>query len=180
MKTGQGNRSDQPVRTLVVGPLEPYADGWRRELAARGYAPHSITGHAQLMAHLSGWLAATSRGVDALTDELVEEYLRARRAAGYQNRTTARGVAPLLGYLRELRVVPEPVAPLPATPLEVLIVEFGDYLTNERGLVAASVHHHRRFARLFLTELGVSAEAELADVSAAAVTSFAVWPGAAA
>jgi integrase/recombinase XerD len=175
METGQGSRSGrQPMRTVVVGPLAPYAQGWRQELAARGYAPHSITAHAQLVAHLSGWLAATGVSVDAVTDEVIEEYLRARRAAGYQSRTTARGLAPLVGYLRDLQVVPRPVVPAPATPMEALIAEFGDYLTDERGLVPASVHHHRRFARLFLTELGVSTEAELAGVTAAAVTSFAV------
>jgi integrase/recombinase XerD len=175
METGQGSRSGhQPMRTLVVGPLASYADGWRRELAGRGYASHSITAHAQLMAHLSGWLAATGRGVDALTDAVVEEYVRARRAAGYQSRTTVRGVAPLVGYLRDLQVAPQPVASLPATPIEALLAEFCDYLTNERGLVPATVHHHRRFARLFLTELGTTAEAQLASLGAAAVTCFAV------
>jgi integrase/recombinase XerD len=175
MEAGHEGRSGlQPMRTVVVGPLAPHAQSWRRELATRGYAPHSITAHAQLMAHLSGWLAATGRGVEALTDELVEEYLRARRAAGYQSRTTTRGLAPLVGYLRDLQVVPRPVVPLPATPMESLIVEFSDYLTNERSLVPVSVHHHRRFARLFLTELGVTAEAQLAGVTASAITSFAV------
>jgi integrase/recombinase XerD len=177
METDQGSRpGHQPlhIRTLVVGPLAPYADGWRRELAERGYAPHSITAHAQLMAHLSGWLVAAGRSIEALTDESVEEYLRARRAAGYQNRITARGIAPLVGYLRDLQVIVQRADPLPVTPVEALIAEFGEYLTNERGLVPATVHHHRRFARLFLAELGVTTEAEMAVVDVAAITSFAV------
>lgn len=164
----------RPVRTLVIGPLAPHADGWRRELAGRGFAPHSITAHAQLMAHLSGWLAAAGHSVDTVTDAVIEDYLRARRAAGYRSRTTARALAPLLGYLRGLQAVPHRVVPQPATPIEALVAEFGDYLANERGLVPATVHHHRRFAHLFLTELGVTAEAELAGVTAASVTSFAV------
>jgi site-specific recombinase XerD len=162
------------ARTVVTGPLAPYAAGWRAELAARGFAPHSITAHAQLTAHLSGWLADTNQGLDALSDEVVEEYLRARGAAGYRSRTTVRAMAPLLGYLRGLRIVPQSVAPLPVTPIEVLIAEFGDYLANERGLVPATVHHHRRFARLFLTEVGVSGELGLAGLTAATVTSFTV------
>jgi site-specific recombinase XerD len=157
-----------------MGPLAPYAAGWRAELAARGFAPHSITAHAQLMAHLSRWLVGTIHSLDGLSDEVVDEYLEARRAAGYRNRTSMRAMAPLLGYLRGLRVIPAPVAPLPATPIDALISEFGDYLTNERGLVPATVHHHRRFARLVLAELGASSEAELAGVTAARVTSFTV------
>ncbi len=126
------------------------------------------------MAHLSGWLAAAGRGADALTDEVIGEYARDRRAVGYQNRTTARAMAPLLGYLRGLRAAPPPVASLPATPAEALVTEFGDYLASEQGLAAGTVHHHRRFACLFLTELGITGEAELAGLTAARVTSFAV------
>jgi len=175
MDTGlMGPRRDEPARTVVTGPLAPYARGWRAELAARGYAPHSITAHAQLMAHLSGWLAATGRGVEALTGEVVREYALARREAGYQNRTTERAVAPLLEYLRGLRAAPPPAVPVPSTPAEVVAGEFCDYLASERGLTAGTVHHHRRFALLFLTELGISGEADLAGLTAAAVTSFAV------
>lgn len=129
----------EPARTVVTGPLAPYARGWRAELAARGYAPHSITAHAQLMAHLSGWLAAAGYGVDALTDEVVQKYCVARRTAGYQNRTTARAVAPLLGYLRGLRVALPPVEPVPATSAEMVISDFCDYLASEQGLAAGTV-----------------------------------------
>jgi hypothetical protein len=61
-----------------------------------------------------------------------------------------------------------------ATPVEALVSEFCDYLANERGLVAETVHHHRRFACLFLAELGIAGKADLAGLTVAAVTSFAV------
>ena len=67
-----GPCGDVLARTVVTGPLAPYAAGWRAELAARGFAPHSITAHAQLMAQMSGWRAATGRSGDALTDEVIE------------------------------------------------------------------------------------------------------------
>ena len=61
MDTGlMGPRRGEPARTVVTGPLAPYAHGWRAELAARGYAPHSVTAHAQLMAHLSGWMMSAA------------------------------------------------------------------------------------------------------------------------
>ena len=83
-------------------------------------------------------------------------------------------MAPLLEYLRGLRAAPPFAAPVPATPAEVVVSEFCDYLSSERGLAAGTVHHHRRFACLFLTELGITGEADLAGLTAAAVTSFAV------
>ena len=142
----------------MTGPLahRMYAHGWRAELAARGYAPHSVTAHAQLMAHLSGWLAATGRGVDALTGEVVRQYARARRAAGYQNRTTERAVAPLLGYLRGLRAAPPLAAPVPATPAEVVVGESVTTSPANRAWQPGRGITTGVFARLFLTELGIS------------------------
>src|SRR5258708_7779961 len=175
MDTGpMGPRRGEPARTVVTGPLAPYARGWRAELAARGYAPDSMTALAKLVSQVSGWLAATGGGEDALTGEVVREYALARRAAGYQNRTTERAVAPLLGYLRGLRAAPPLAAPVPSTPAEVVVGEFCDYLASEQGLAAGTVHHHRRFAWLFLTELGLSGEADLAGLTAAADPSLAV------
>jgi len=126
------------------------------------------------MAHLGEWLVATNRDGAALTDEVIEEYLRVRRVAGYRNHTTTRALAPLVAYLRVLRVVPGPADAPPATPMEALIAEFGDYLANERGLAPGSVYHHRRFARVFLTELGLTEAAGLDGLTAADVTSFGV------
>jgi integrase/recombinase XerD len=96
------------------------------------------------------------------------------RAAGYQNRTTERAVAPLLGYLRDLRAAPPAAVLALSTPAEVVVGKFCDYLASERDLAAGTVHHHRRLARLFLSELGISGETDLVGVTAAAVTSFAV------
>src|SRR5258708_33714637 len=102
--------------------------------------------HAQLLGQLSGWLAATGRGADALTGEVVREYALARRAAGYQNRTTERAVAPLLGYLRGLRAAPPLAAPVPSTPAAAAVGGVCDYLASEQGLAAGPGHHHRRLA----------------------------------
>jgi hypothetical protein len=50
-------------RVRVRGPLGPYSDRFRTELAARGYEPSSAAGQLQVMAHLSRWLV--DRGLDA-------------------------------------------------------------------------------------------------------------------
>jgi site-specific recombinase XerD len=155
--------------------LAPFADGWREELARRGFAPHSITAHAQLVAHLSGWMLARGRVLVDLTDDVAREYLRARRDAGYTNRTTARALAPLLGYLRGLGAVPEPGVQVSATPVEILLAEFETFLVDERGLASGSVDHYLRFARVFLAQFEpVPLDAALAGLSGGTVTSFVV------
>lgn len=56
-----------PSRVRVHGPLERYADGFRRELSGWGYSSSPAAGHLQLMAHLSGWLADHDVCLEELT-----------------------------------------------------------------------------------------------------------------
>jgi integrase/recombinase XerD len=76
---------DHPRRTrqvVVAGPLAPFADGLRQELAGRGYALDTVTDHVHLLADLSGWLADGGLTAADLAGEAAGEFLRARRAAG--------------------------------------------------------------------------------------------------
>lgn len=140
MNAGGGFRAGHPSQTAVTGPLAPYVEGFREDLGGQGYALHSISGQMGLMAHLSAWLERQDLPVGGLTVEVVEEYLRVRRGAGHRSGITGRAVAPLLGYLRGLRVVAAAVRQVPGTPVEVLLEEFRVYLVDERGLASASVH----------------------------------------
>ena len=67
----------------MSGPLAPYASGLAGELARLGFTEGSAKGQLGLAAHLSRWLAAIGVGTQGLTGPVVEEYLAARRAAGY-------------------------------------------------------------------------------------------------
>jgi site-specific recombinase XerD len=170
---GSSQRAGHPSRIQVSGPLAPYAEGWRAELAARGFARHSVLAHAQLMAHLSGWMLAAGHNAGSLTGEVISGYLEARQAAGYRARSGGRALVPLLGYLRGLGVVPQPAA-MPATPAEALLAEFSGYLAGERGLAAVTVHRYLRFARVLITGLDIAAEADLAAMTAADIAAFTV------
>jgi site-specific recombinase XerD len=91
------------------GPLVPYAAGYRQWLAGQGYLPGPVRRQLRLFAHLSGWLAVSGAGMDALAGERLAEYAAVRRADG-QFLYSARALAPLLRYLRELGVLPEVAA----------------------------------------------------------------------
>lgn len=139
-----------PSRVRVSGPLEPYADGFRKELARQGYSPSPAAGHLQLMAHLSRWLADRELDPGELTVTYVEQFLQDRRASGRAHRRlTLRGLSPLLGYLRGLGA-PQP-PPVADGPVEQLLEEFAGYLTNERGLAERTVRGYRDVAELFLS-----------------------------
>ena len=174
MNAGGGVRVGHPSRTAVTGPLAPYADGFRGDLGGQGYALHSISGQMVLMAHLSAWLDSQGLPVGGLRAEVVEGYLRVRRGAGHRSGITGRAVAPLLGYLRGLRVVAQPVGRVPGSAVEVLLEEFRSYLVQERGLAPASVHGYLRYSGMFLTGLAAPLGATLAELPAGQVTAFLV------
>ena len=155
----------------VDGVLAPYASGFRLWLAGRGYRPSTVEGQVWLMAHLSGWLDEQGMEPAALTDEAAERFQRARRER-YSQLTGSRALRPLLGYLRALGLVPEPVAL--QSPAEAIVAAYCEYLLAERGLVEGSVVLRARVARLFLGELGDPIEAALAQLGPGEVTRFVV------
>ncbi len=126
-------------RIVVSGPLAPFADGLRRDLAGQGYALDTVTDHVHLLADLSGWLASGGLTAVNLTGEAAEEFLGARRAAGQRTGVSARSLAPVLGYLRSVQAAPPQGQPVPGTPLEVLLGAYRQYLEGERGVSAGTV-----------------------------------------
>ena len=63
---------------------------------------------------------------------------------GRRSGVTAQALAPVLGYLRSVQVVPAQGRPVPATPLEALLAVYWQYLEGERGLSASTIRHYLR------------------------------------
>jgi integrase/recombinase XerD len=164
--------NDRAMRVRVGGPLGPYADGFRRTLAERGYAPSSVAGQLQLMAHLSGWLV--DRGLDSrdLVSPVVGEFLQARRGAGYRQWLSMRGVAPLLDYLRGVGVAPTRPSVVAAGAAEVRLDAYEAYLVTERGLAASTVRNYLHVARQFLSGRWVSRPPDLNRLTAVEVREY--------
>jgi integrase/recombinase XerD len=167
-----------PSRVQVTGPLQQYAPGFVVELARLGYKPNAAACQLQLMAHLSRWMDAGRLGAVALTPEVVGAFLVARRAEGYVMWLSPKALAPLLGFLRRLGVVPPP-APAPVTPAEALLGRYRRYLVTERGLAVVTARGYADMVRPFLAGREEAGGLSLADLTAAEVTAFvlAACPG---
>jgi site-specific recombinase XerD len=164
-----------PSRVQVRGPLEGFAAGFAVELRAVGYRRVPVVFQLQLMAHASRWLEGEGLLAGALTSEVVERFLAARRAAGYANHVTARAMAPLVGYLRGLGVAPPPSGRVPVGAVEVLLAEYREYLAVERGLTADTIEGYVLAVRSFLEGRDTGAdELELSGLTAADVIGFVV------
>jgi site-specific recombinase XerD len=159
-------------RIVVGGALAPFADGLRNELAGQGYAADTIVDHVHLLADLSGWLSDRGMAMGELTSGAVREFLAARRVAGRRIGMTDRALAPILGYLRGLGLVPLPAAPTPTTAVELLLADYRRFLVQERGLADSTVKHYLRCARVFLAWLPATVDRSLPQLSAAQVIAF--------
>jgi integrase/recombinase XerD len=155
-------------RVRVAGPLAPFAAGFARDLAGRGYTPLSAANQVRVLAHASRWLQMQQLEAGEFTPEVAELFLRARRAEGYTCWLSGRGLAPLLGYLRGAGVVPGPACTPSCTAADVLLRRYRAYLVSERGLAASTVGYYLAEARLFVAEAGP----DLAGLGAAVVTGF--------
>lgn len=103
-------------RGRVHGPLAPYAVAFGEALARRGYTARSSEAHLVLMARLSRWLGQRQLASAQLGTAQVEEFLRWSHASGYRFPKSSAGAVPLLVFLRDLGVAPEPSAPVLRPP----------------------------------------------------------------
>lgn len=141
-----------PCWARVDGPLGPFVEGFREELARQGYTPLSAAVHVRLVAHLDRWLVREGLDVAALSPARVDAYFAERRAAGYVGERTSRALEPLLGYLRRLGVLAVFEPPPPATSVERLLAGYREYLIAERGLSQRTVELNARLVRPFVVE----------------------------
>lgn len=164
-------------RVGVVGPLAPHAPGFRRDLAGRGYSPHTAADLLYLLAHLSRWL--DEHGLDGrdLTGVWVDRFLCDRRAAGYVHHLTPRALGPLLGYLRRIGVLPEPAGLIIVPgPVDALVAEFAAFLVDARGLAVRTVDKYTAIAGRFFAWRAAwshtAGELALAELSAGEFDAF--------
>ena len=165
MRRGVGVRS-------VSGPLAPYAAGFASWLRSRGYAPGTVRLRLLQLAHLSRWLEGEGLSAGELTPERVEEFVRARRAAGYVSWVSPRSALLPLRHLREVGVTPVPVSAVAEGPLAELIEGYRRYLVFERGLAEQTVARYQCDASLFLSQRQRPERLELKRLSAADVSGF--------
>ena len=106
-----------------AGLLGPQVEGYRAWLAQRGYTPGTVRNMLKDLGQVGLWLSAEGLEVAQLDEARVAAFLAARRAAGHRQGPGARGMVPLLSYLRE--VGSAPAARPSSTPLDALLGSTG-------------------------------------------------------
>lgn len=135
------------AQVLVTGPLEPYAMGYRRELARQGYSAWTAVSYLYSLARVSRWLAEQGLNAADLDAGRVGRFLADQRSRHQVRRRGPRGLSSVLGYLRGLGLAP---AEIPGTARHALVNEFAGFLRAERGLAEGTICWYRYVAELFL------------------------------
>lgn len=157
----------------IAGPLVPYFDGFRAELAAHGYTDLSAANQLRLMADLSRWLDGTGLVAEQVDRKVIGRFLAKRRRTHTQFNTD-RGIKPLLRYLEDIGVVVLESVPDRRPKREVLRA-YERYLIEERAILPARQAAYLVIADDFLRNRRVSALTAV-DVTRA-VDAHAAKPG---
>lgn len=158
-------------RARFCGPLAPYSDGLRAELAALAYAPSTVTSHLGLWAQLDRWLVERGLNTSELTAVKIEEFL-VERGQTHRYLYSIRALAPGLEFLRRVGAVPEVGAGAEESAVEVIERQFRKYLLVERGLAEVSAETYVLRARPFLADRARRGRLDLESLSAADVSAF--------
>ena len=132
---------DEASHVRVSGPLEPFALGFRRELAFRGYTPGSAAQQLRLVERLSRWLADRELDVRGITPEQIEQFVGARRAEGYRPWISPQALVPLLDYLCSLDALAAPPAAAPS-PREEILERYTKFMVSERAPLCQPLVRH--------------------------------------
>ena len=150
------------------GPLGPLEYGVRAALAEEGFALQSTRYVIDRMRRLSRWMEQHDVESAGLTPEAVAEFL----TDSSELKTADRGLGTLLRLLRSQSVIPLERDSAGDSAAGMLLAQYRDYLSGERGLAAESVRCYLVQGRKLIDELGEPLGESLRQLDAAAVTSF--------
>lgn len=159
----------------VTGPLAMYADGFRADLVAQGYAAEPANRNLRTLAHVSRWMDDQGLSAGQLSTARLEEFLGARRREGYHHALSIRAVMPLIGYLRRAGVGGLPLEAVAGSgAMDLVVEEYRRYLVTERALTADVVRRYARLAREFLAACVEPDGPGLSELPAVRVTDYVV------
>jgi integrase/recombinase XerD len=131
------------------GPLVPFAEVFRSDLAGAGHPSGSLKHYLILMGQLNRWMVTEGLGVEDLCVATATRFLASRRASGYARVLTMASLCALFDCLRAHGVV-TPEQPVEPTPTDELLADYLHHLEHDRGLAPRTVRRYMDFARRFL------------------------------
>ena len=137
----------------AAGPLWEHSPAIVEDLREQGYSPKTIYSKLWLVARLSRWLAKQGLTLADLTTAELQRFEKHRWECRGSARKRKSSLAPIVGYLRRVGLVPEPARLSPTGGIDELLERYSEYLVLERGVAKATVVKYEHVAALFLNQL---------------------------
>ena len=131
-------------------------DGFGRELSQSCYAKVTSRIHLRAAAHFLYWADRNGVEITSLDEVSVTNFLRHLkhcRCPRYGRTHRVTGAQLLLKHLRKTGIVTTAAA-APAGPTSALLAAFHQWMRQERGACAATIHNYSIYIRELLSSLG--------------------------
>lgn len=160
------------LRRMHFGPLGEHIDAFAEWLSQQGYERELLRYKIRWVAYLSHWLHRHRLRVEDLNEQRIERFLRRRCSQSDLRHGNFATFRDLLRWLWEAGIVAPAVLKHDETALGCLERDFVLYLTQERGLSAATVKNYLPTAHRFISEHFSADSVVLGELTAKDVTDF--------
>jgi site-specific recombinase XerD len=153
-----------------VGPLKPFVDSFETLLLDQGYARSSIKEKIQLVAKFSKWLRQQHLEVNELNNQVIEKFIKYKRERGLICRCDFGTLKSLLQHLEHSNVTCNVANDGPI--VDHIEKGFMQYLSQERGLSAATLANYIPRVRHFLADRFHAGAIQIDKLNPSDVTTF--------
>jgi site-specific recombinase XerD len=160
------------LKRYQFGPLGSYLEGFAHLLSEQGYSRKYGMEKIRLIALLSRWLAEKKIGIQELDEQRITDFLKARKNTLCRHRQVQHTLTQWLQYLRRSKIIPDPPPPQAKNPIDLLLHDYGQFLTQERGLRQASLDNYLPVAGRFLSETFGKKTVNLHKLTTEAINEF--------
>jgi site-specific recombinase XerD len=154
------------------GPLDSIIPAYAAFLSQQGFSEQSSRQQLRFLADMNRWLHKKQLAIPDLTALTIQRYLRSRHRHLRPRRDDAAILNRLMHLLHTHGLLPKITARRPDNPHQRIDNDFDRYLSEERGLCAATRINYRPFIQKFLSAQFGNKPARLADLKASDVIRF--------
>ena len=154
-----------------VGPLAPHTESFAALISQQGYCRTNGWQKVELVADLSRWLERRCIRLKQLDEQQIAAFFQARwRRVSHRSGDQAT-MSLLLRHLRQSQAIPVP-SPAAGSEIDLVELDYGNFLLQERALMPVSVEQYVPIARRFLSCRFRSGKVRLKKLRAKDVTDF--------
>ena len=154
--------------------LVRHAGGFFEYLRWLGYAAATVEEKCRLLGHLGRWLGRREPTEVPFDEAVLEAFHRSIDRAGQRRRGDIATGRQLLQYLRGLGCIPIPTPAVNRTAVDEIIVDYGRFLSSERGLAPATLINYQPVIRRLLTARFGQNDVRLGELQPADIHRFVV------